>query len=363
MQIFSRGYRALRKRVFGVIDVFKRMSNSRLSVERLEQFMERIERNRGYFVTYHVRPRLASEVGTRFLGDLTVGKNEVAIMVQGPLLRTGNFTLETFKLYRALFPNARLILSTWEKERGPETEAIERLGAVVIYSPEPPISGYWNINFQIASTQAGIRAAVDGKAKYIVKTRSDQRFYSPGLLEYLLNLLRVFPLDKVDTSSQVARLVCISLGTCKYRAYAVSDMFLFGTAEDVARYWNQPLDSRVHQKQVFTSIRQEVLFRAPEIYFMENFMRSKGRELNFTLEDYWDILRRYFCVVDSEALDLYWPKYQSRNEFRYRDYTSSRTSEMVTFLDWLSLKSGKTPFHSDEKTQDLPFGDKIGART
>jgi len=66
-----------------------------------------------------------------------------------------------------------------------------------------------------------------------------------------------------------------------------------------------------------------------------------GHDIRWTLEDSWRAYGRYFCVVDTESLDLYWPKYDRFREYRRRLYGARRTDRYVTFQDWLAMYTGQ----------------------
>ena len=80
----------------------------------------------------------------------------------------------------------------------------------MVLSDLPAYSGISNTNYQIVSTRAGVEAArASGKA-YVLKTRTDQRFYAPSSLEFLHHLIRKFPVT--GNWAQKSRIVGHSLG-------------------------------------------------------------------------------------------------------------------------------------------------------
>ena len=42
--------------------------------------------------------------------------DDTAIVIQGPIAYDNNYTVETFKLYRLIYPNAPIVVSTWKGE-------------------------------------------------------------------------------------------------------------------------------------------------------------------------------------------------------------------------------------------------------
>ena len=39
------------------------------------------------------------------------------------------------------------------------------------------------------------------------------------------------------------------------------------------------------------------------------YLSALGHHLKWTLKDYWNFLKDYFCVIDADSLDLIWNKY------------------------------------------------------
>src|SRR6185503_18158218 len=104
---------------------------------------------------------------------------------------------------------------------------------------KPENGGLRNTNFQIVSTSAGMDKAKALGAQYVIKTRTDQRMYSRHIMEFLVNLLTVFPIEK--RLGQKGRIVGLNLNTKLDILYHFSDMFQFGTIEDLNAYWAMDL--------------------------------------------------------------------------------------------------------------------------
>ena len=168
-------------------------------------------------------------------------------------------------------------------------------------------------------------------ADYILKTRTDQRFYKKNISQFLLSLLKQFPLTvNCDLKS---RIVALSFNTFKYRCYGVSDMFLFGKAEDIIKFWDIPLFDNNSQKT--TDELENFKKYCPETCLNATFLKNIGIEPNYTLEQSISIYRDVFCFPDKEQVGLFWGKYtnyDSRWDFYYPNYF-----EEISFNDWLCL--------------------------
>ncbi len=153
-----------------------------------------------------VRPKYASQIPAQ--QELSAVQKRTAIIMQGPLVKEQNFTLETVKCYKKLFPGAAVIVSTWDTE---DAELLQTLrnqeNCRVVTLALPKHSGILNLNYQVASTMAGIRQAVELSKEYVFKTRSDHRFLKPGLLDYMVSLCENFPLES-GTNGQTQRIIC-----------------------------------------------------------------------------------------------------------------------------------------------------------
>lgn len=201
------------------------------------------------------------------------------------------------------------------------------------------MGGQSNINLQIASTLSGVRFARAGGAEYVLKLRTDQRIYGPNAAETLYTIVDSFPMGAA-WPKQAKRIVGCSLNTFKYRMYGLSDMLLFGSSDDMLTYWDVALDERRFGddacRRAAASLRAFAEWRVCEVYLATEFLKRVGRELQWSLEDSWNAFRDHFCIVDREHLDLYWPKYLSR-EHRWLSYGKDQRTQELSFVEWLHL--------------------------
>lgn len=292
----------------------------------------------GGVLTWHERPILATQYRVDPLA--ATGEHRPAIVVQGGVVADLDFTLQTLELYRRLHPEVPVLLSTWADTDAAALARAHQLGVQVVTSDKPAFAGQQNINLQIVSSAAGVRAAQAAGASHILKSRTDQRLCAPDVLAFLEGLVEDHPLAPVPGQRQ--RLVAVSLNTFRYRMYGVSDMFMYGQAEDMVAYWTPPLDERVFDpnQQHFGNLRQFSQWRICEVYLCTEFMQRAGWDAQWTLQDYWRLLAERFCVVDAGSLDLLWPKYSTR-ELRWTNYQErSHSFTELGFRDWTILRRG-----------------------
>ncbi len=288
------------------------------------------------YKTYWDRPMYAKDVDR--IPDNCSGE-KVSIILQGPLRQDYDFTLETVKLYKKIYPACQIIVSTWEAESQEYIKKIKDTGAVVIQSKDPG-SSYHNINRQRISTLAGINYAINSGAKYILKSRPDQRIYGENAITYLMNMHKVFPLDS-DVQAE-GRLVSFNSGSVSNWCYCISDMFIFGFAEDVKRYFSCPIEERGEEERKLDNTEDGIAFsksRPGDIYFGSHYIESLGYELEWTIEDSLYFFRKLFVIIDAESVDWFWHKYTDR-EYRLRMYKDIRVKKFG-FKDWLNNYLGE----------------------
>ncbi len=289
--------------------------------------------DKSYFYTYRSLPRFAAEYN---LVSEICSLPKTAIVVQGPVLSKHDFTFETLLFYKKVFQqnnlDIRLIFSTWHDETPAVLERIRALGIEVVLSDSCP-NGANNLNRQIVTTRAGLLRAKELGCEYVLKTRADQRIYAPNLLTFLFNLQKIFPLDKTVRKLR-QRLIALSFNSFKYRLYGVSDMFLFGHIDDVLAYWDIPLNLYCPQHEGKSA---EEIFKneSPETFICRRFLRRIGFNPTDSQEDTDLCYARFFCLIDKESIDLYWPKYTNA-ERRWEKFEPYVMEEM-SFRDWLNL--------------------------
>lgn len=332
---------------------------ARRLVARAARYANRWSR---HFTTLHNRPKFAWMIGT--WGEPALPREPMAIVMQGPVATQDDFSLETLKLYRQHVPHCRLILSTWNDTSEAVLSPIAALGVEIVLCEKPAHPGFFNVNMQITSASNGVRRAVDGGAEWVLKTRTDQRLYSPDVMNFLIAAARAFP---VRGGPQRFRIIGIGHGSLKFAPYHVTDQTVFGHAEDMLTYWTPPLRGDLPDGwptstgEAFARMPVGALCRhaAAESYFASEFLRRRGWPPAWTLEDTWAAYRDRFCFVDAGATDFFWVKGQtnSLSELLVRYDVVSNRHEMG-FSDWLLLYSEQLSAERGrayESALDLPF--------
>lgn len=261
--------------------------------------------------TWHSRPIMAEAVPLEM--SIRDTSDDFGIVMQGPIVSHHGFTLETLKLYRRMFPNSTIVLSTWENAKINESELAE-LGIELVKSPDPGIDKWgWNLERQYKSTQAGLDVLRMRSVKYALKTRTDQRFYNQSAVHYLKLLHTKFPPSLSDLEG---RILFPSQNSFINRPLSASDFMQFGFTSDLTFFWmpvRSDSNTRVH---------------TPEQTLVLNFLTNLGVPVDSNkLDKLWlDALAKVFCVFDASSIDWFWLKYSNR-EFMNRKYSDSGLNE------------------------------------
>ena len=285
-----------------------------------------------------------------------VDDNGFSIVIQGPWVNEDQFTLGTLLLYRKHFPSSIIIFSSTSDIDDSHKAILDEHNIHYIFNESPKSPGTSNVNFQIVTTSSGIIKARELGAKYVLKTRSDQRIHHYNLEDYLINLLDCFPVDE-DSPKQRGRLIGCSLNTFKLRPYGVSDMFLFGYIDDMMNYWCVSLEERNNSDvslDAGASWRDFAANEVCEVRFCTNYLRLIGKKVEFSIKASMEAMAKHFVIIDQNAIGLIWPKYSldqnQNNQF-------GRFPE-ISFNDWLLfyMKSQELNFH--ESYLDKPITEK-----
>jgi len=228
---------------------------------------------------------------------------EIAITMQGPIVGKNDFTLNTCRIYKMLYPNVAIIVSSWSDESPDIIESLRENGVEVVVSDRPtqaklPI----NVVFQYILNEAALKEARRQGKKYIFKSRCDQRMINPTFIvgfDYYCHLI-----------SNAPRLT-FSLHNSIYNAvYKINDQFMYGPLEEIALFWQ--MDEKLCTR-VINSIKEASLEVSPEAIFMMAYLyRRLGAHIECENEVYRNTVSRLcsFSEVGSEM--MYWHKYPVR---------------------------------------------------
>lgn len=286
---------------------------------------------------------------------------DYAIILQGQVIYDENFTLETAFLYKKMFPGVKVIISTWNDEKEDFFSQCEKAGIICVKDQVPEERGAGNLNCQLKSTQNGLKKAQSLGVKFAAKTRTDQRFFYWGWLDYVDDLIHCF---KAEGNKQKGRIVFLeSNGSYKYIAFHICDFFSFGHIEDLINLYGISYDTRendffrrnkeniagfkrqlaeyelrkYYQPVDYTVFGQQLeAYKIAEYYILSEYYK-KWIDLDVTPENmltrYWGYLKNYAIVADSFQMQFYWPKYRRKYEIQSKIGRDGK----LDFAGWMTL--------------------------
>ncbi|EGU36710.1 WavE lipopolysaccharide synthesis [Vibrio ichthyoenteri ATCC 700023] len=303
---------------------------------------------------------------------IKINSSDISVVVQGQLFKAEeSSTLDVIRSIRQFYPDAEVILSTWiNADIGEELNA---LCDHIVLTDDPgdmtvgstPI----NINRQLVSTKRGLEVAT---RPFVIKTRTDLRFTSSSLLEFMaLNL------DRTPAYSVGKGHVCVAdFSTRTHLAewkvpFWVCDFIYAGHREDILKIFAVDLYPKElfeyylnHPKPAYM-LKQNDCFRyTPESYITYRYL-SLGRNIPFensfdnnpdAISMYEELLvnnlivlgakqlgvesLKYYLPLISTRKRLTYPKWQSIYK-KYHQYPLPKANWIEDSLDYLNYKLNK----------------------
>lgn len=317
------------------------------------------ERKSPVFISHVLRPKFYSD--NQMMPNACIPS--IAVILQGPVLKDNEFTLNTCRAYLQNNKNIIVILSTWKSEDESYLNKFREIGVIVIQSDTPQYGGYGNINYQLVSTKAGIACALTYNPQYICKTRTDQRIYGKYSLAMVADLIEKYPVT--NNSKLTKRIACLATEYgSMYEPYYISDFFIFGTTQDMKLLLEIQFDRREYFDRTGLTRREIVNKKAiAEVYIHKSLASLIGGKYGESIKDYWNYLHDNIVLLDKSLIQLYWPKYDTRYCEHLRDgyYSTSQPDERnreanFTFSSWLCLINNQLEYdHRFEDYLDLPL--------
>lgn len=273
------------------------------------------------FLTWHRRPTYTSSI------PITPSNiSNTGIVIQGPIRKKNDFTLETARLYRRIYPNAPIVVSTWAGSGYRKLHKFSEIGVKLIELEDAGFVSPGNLARQRATTLAGIEALRSKNLQFLLKTRSDQRIYNSDFLKVLNWYASEFPLAAPQGGLKAdARLLFVSMNSFRNRPLSASDFLTYGTVSDSEKYW---------ETGAFDSKDNLI----PEQKLLLGYLHKLGlQSQEVSLRSWYIALSSVIGIVDATHLDLFWPKYSMR-EFLWRRYMDVGLEELG-FPDWLMIMS------------------------
>ena len=282
----------------------------------LDIFSRSFEKYSDNYFCYKLRPKKADYFIPSNIKTTTTS-GEFAIVLQGLIEMRDEFTFETIKLYRRLFPGAIIIVSTWDYTDPSIVRTLELLGCEVVLNKDIPVCGLGNVNYQICTSLAGLKRAKELGAEFALKNRSDLRVYREFAFEYLKSLVELNTISSSNVYGLKGRIITQAGNWGQmFNPMWLQDFLYFGYTDDLINLFDIPYDDRnihCYRKDNFDTKRVltgETLAKWPasEINITKRFIQ-KYHNSDLSLKDWWNFLGEYCYIVDSEDLLTLWNKY------------------------------------------------------
>ena len=295
-KIFGNFYLSLRnwiKKFYTKFDFLKNNLNKKIEhqsiIDKESGFI--IDNTKNNYLTYHLRPKKAEDFNLESTCKID---EKIAIIIQGPIQEKFDFLKNTLEIYKKIFKNSIIIISTWKSEDIEKINTLKDENIYILFNDEPEKSQS-NIDHQIFSTNIALKFAMNHNAKYSIKTRADVRINKSNLETFFISLIKTFP---VKSNSLIkSRIIVPSLITFKFRIFSLSDIVMFGETNDLLQYFDLELFKNGLKK---FDLNEKKLLKnetpvVAEIFLCARFMNKLDNSINWNLESWWDSLKNYFC--------------------------------------------------------------------
>lgn len=326
---------------------------------KLHQFLKLVsaaiaQNGKLFFFTWELWPaetrRISFDTEYRFdIGEADEKEPKNAIIIQGPIKRERDYTLETVKLYLEQNPGTDVILSTWQTECLFDFEKLNHPNFHIVISQLPNSSGSHNFNYQQVSTIAAIKKAMELDVNYICKTRTDHRIYAA----YFMRTMRIMlENSKKPKRFKGGRIIENSSHVCKFRPYSMSDVFQFARANDIVDLWAAEPDLRnrsasEYQKEKKGNVRliDYALDYIAEVGLHRKYAQKVAPSLGLSLQDYYTFIVDKFLIMDDQFIQLHMLRHDNRERFRVGDpgYSQPRDLARIDHVTWLRMSEGYYP--------------------
>ena len=293
---------------------------------------------RNFFLSVIIRPKYSNQINYLPQCD----NSKFGIIIQGSIHDQKKFLIETLKIYKKIFKSSYIVVSTWKDEIKYKDE-INKFCDHIIFNEKPKKNGIANINLQLKSTYTALLHLKKKKIKYSLKSRTDCRIYNPNSLNFLYNLIKIFPVNIKNNSSIKNRILFCSSFSCKYKLYGVTDILLFSTTAELIKYFHYDCFFKGIKKLGIKdkNYLKNHTYVVAETYLCASYLRRANVKLSWTMSHWEEMLKNVFCIFDANSVDFFWNKYERNFEQRRNINYSFYDNRGISFSDWLTIYKSK----------------------
>jgi hypothetical protein len=286
-----------------------------------------------YNLQYHVEKYPSFDIESLKYTPIRIGnKVKTAIILQGPIWYEDNFTLNTCKLYRMLYPSVDIYISIWDDDKLFTQKKWEDLRVTIIKTPKPQVlEQLGNIQLQTALVWSALTMAKQNQVQNIFKSRADQRMLDPHFLygfHYYSCLLE----------KNIQRITFGLHDSIFHIPYKVNDQFMFGNIDDLMAYWQPDISA-------FMDMTREVPNQfgplSPEQLLFGRYLKTfKNLQLDYTSKQYRSACAELIAFSDEGTEAMVWIKYP----FRYKPHWefNDKSWRQWRWYEWYNYATNKS---------------------
>ena len=298
----------------------------------------------------------AKLISAPFKNKVFSSRRKWAVVVQGPINELRQIERIEFFARTLGRLEVPVIVSCYESDLTQPLRDSDNRNLYIVTNEYREIEN--NFQGQILTTYRGIHQAQLLNASHVLKIRSDQFVDFEIAIPLLSSFLDLFP----RTPENNDRLVFASMNSWFCRPLGLSDMFVAGDCQSMAKYWEWNEETRK-----LTGNRVPLLHTGNSAWlsnrslFCETFLFSKfltKQGFYFSdspVLDYTRALRDYAIIVDSNVISQTWDKRDSTVDgnvtSKFASGLPTYRSKEISFVDW--YKVSQLDYELDLKGLDL----------
>lgn len=326
-----------------------------------------IQENTCNFCTYKLRPKNADAVVSSDIESRT-DYGEFAIVLQGLIETSNDFTYQSVLYYQKLYPGVHIIISTWDYTDKQLIERFKTIGCEIVLSKDIPVCGMGNVNYQICTSLAGIRCAKEIGATYVLKNRCDLRLYKDGALNFMKGLLANYPVKTDNKYGLKGRIITQGGNPGQmFIPYWLQDFMYFGYTDDLLNLFEIKFSGQaIHSAPKYLRAKYDFVTgdtlreeQTPEIYITKSFL-EKYEDLPYSVSHFWQLVREIFLFVDPDTIGSFWGKYNIFNmgwlqcEYDGKECFSD-ANRHIGFVDFVNIYNGEYKYEPWMETKSKDY--------
>lgn len=263
------------------------------------------------------------------------------IVVQGPYDPAG--TLMLMRILASQYPQDWIVWSTWVDTPSEVLALIRPWCDSIVLSQLPPHPGKGNCNLQRQTTLSGLKWLRMQGVDLALKVRSDGVPLAPDVFSRgraLYSYLAVPPPAK----GLRRRIIISNVFTFAHIPFHISDIVQMGDIADLEALWSFPDDVGViadpddphGQSMSLADLSRARL--TGETQIGHQLAAIIGVDIDYSLSQYFEVVRDNLIVVDQQWFDVFLPKYHPTSQTLFIR-TPSVTKDLIDFQTWMALQS------------------------